>query len=196
MKARVVVALFPLVAGCGGYIGHGPAPNMMVARPLAVQIAVLGDEQKLVESSLEWVLKGSGLVNRVFTGGEGHILLTSKVTKEVAILAGTDCTVSVDLKAISTGGQEVMHERREFRREHLDSNVPTELEKLVTESVVWAVEKGVAQLQSPSSAAVEAAPAPAAAPATAAAEPEPAATPTVTADQDAIVVKKKKHRRP
>ena len=137
-----------LLAGCGGYLGNGPAPRVTLARPLRVEIKVRGDARPTVEEALKWVLRDAHDVTRVESGGDAVLELDGKLSRDAAILAGTDCRWRLALSARSGDGNELVSERKEFAAQ-VSSNVPVAEEKLITQSVVWALERTGAGLAAP-----------------------------------------------
>src|SRR5690242_10344996 len=129
MPRALLVALLVLPA-CGSYIGTGPAPSVGVTRPLSVEIRVDGDEKGAVEEALGWVIAGNPRVHRVKSGGDLVLTLGGKLKQERAILAGTDCVWRVQLRAVASGGEELINEAREFKADGLTADVPNETEKL------------------------------------------------------------------
>jgi hypothetical protein len=146
---RTVTLLMLALAGCGGYIGTGPAPQVGVPRSLSLDIEVKGDEKSAVEEALRWVLDGNHALRRVRSGGDARVTISGKLKQDRAILAGTDCTFSVQLTALSAGGDELVRETREFKAAGLQSNVWVETEKLITKGVVWAIERTGSGLAAP-----------------------------------------------
>ena len=147
---RLLVPALVTLSACGGYIGAGPAPQLSgVQRPMSVEIKVQGDERDTVEDALRWLLSGNRSVRRVSTGGDARVTIGGKLKQERAILAGTDCSWKVQLLAVGAGGEELVKETREFKADGLSSNVSLETEKLITKSVVWALERSSSGLSAP-----------------------------------------------
>jgi len=134
VRPRVTLAL--LLVGCGGYIGTGAPPTLDAQRNLTVQIAVSGDRGPDVERALDWVLGRSRTVKRVKQGGELQLALAGKLAREKFVL-GTDCTFT--LRASTVEGDP--GETRSFVKKSITGNLEVETERLITDAVVWALER-------------------------------------------------------
>jgi hypothetical protein len=173
-----VLALLPILAGCGGYIGTGAPPKVAVAQPLSVQIKVAGDQRDTVERALGWVIQSSSPVKRVSDGGDRQLLLTGKLILEKFVL-GTDAAFTLQVSQVEGDPGE----SKRFAKVSINGNLHNEVEKLVTEAVVWALERAAER-----PAARPAEPAPVVAP-----EPTPAVTPAPPPAEEPV--RKKPRRR-
>jgi hypothetical protein len=168
-----------LSTGCGVYIGVAQPPRLTATRQTSVQVLTQGPLADTVARAVDWVLTTTSSVKRVRDGGE-LLRLEAMLEKEQTILGGSDLNVA--MRAWSSDNDP--GETRNFRRRNVTSNVSVEVERLVTEAVVWALERAAAGPPAPGE------PPPVAAPA--AVQPEPSAPPP---EEPAPTPKKKTRRR-
>jgi hypothetical protein len=137
------VALVVLVGsgGCGSFIGKGLAPTIAVNRPVSLEITASGDQRRDIDQAVDWIVGYSRSLHRAKGGvGDGRVKLIGTLTQKKAILAGTDSTWTLEVVTVRDDTQ-VVHDARSWSVYEQNSNVPYEVEKLISQSVVWALER-------------------------------------------------------
>jgi hypothetical protein len=134
------VALLVVVgsSGCGSFIGKGLAPSVSLNRPVSLEITVSGDQRRDIDEAVNWIVRDSRSLHR--HEGDGRVKLIGTLTQKKAILAGTDSTWTLEVVTIR-GDTQVVHDAKSWSVYEQNSNVPYEVEKLISQSVVWALER-------------------------------------------------------
>jgi hypothetical protein len=144
MRPALLLVLFAAACGGYGYIGHGAPPRVRSPRPFTLEVEVQGEPHTMIEDAVAWVLRSDPGLKRVPKSGDAVIRLEGKLVETRALLAGTDARFGLELSAMR--GDEVVCEKREWKRTALSSGVPLEEERMVVEAVAWALGRAAATL--------------------------------------------------
>lgn len=177
-----MLRLVPLLAlaGCAASLPSGPAPKLNVARAVSLELAVSGNDKAELDAYVDWILKENGLLRRVQSGGDARIAVTATLDRNVFILGGTDLKLTVRVKG------DALDESRTWSRAGLTSGVPSALDEMTTDAVLWTL--GVAATAVTSFVPTEPPPRPPVP------EVAPSSTPSPVDDTPAPTRKKKRHK--
>jgi hypothetical protein len=136
-------------------------------QPVSCQIKIAGDRKDTVERALGWVIDSRSPVKRVSEGGERQVTLTGTLRQEKFVL-GTDAAFTMQVSLVEGEAGET----RRFEKKSITGNLHNEIEKLITDAVVWALERAADRpAQKPAEPTPEIVPTPAPTPPPAADEP-------------------------
>ncbi|MGE0328781.1 MAG: caspase domain-containing protein [Polyangiaceae bacterium] len=144
----LIVGASLLVVACGGYLNSGPAPavHAPVAKaqpdgrwPLKIEIS--GDETQDVSVALDWILRDNKSIERVSQGGLATIRLSGVQNRDVGY-----CSWRLEVDARRPDGTELVRDVKEYEKGAIWSNVEGECEKMITQSIVWALETATERL--------------------------------------------------
>jgi hypothetical protein len=129
-----MLRLVPLLAlaGCAtASLPSGPAPKLNVARAVSLELAVSGNDKAEFDAYIDWIVKENGLLRRVQSGGDARIAVTATLDRDALILGGTSLELTVRVKS------DALDESRTWSRARMTSGVPSALDEMTTDAVLW-----------------------------------------------------------